>query len=89
MKIQIGDAKVKIEDIFKQDLLSKLNPSKANNRNLIAYFSDDIINETVNKNLRLFTKELMPIIEKNLAEVFLDIGNRIVEDYTYNQLFPI
>ncbi|XP_056633372.1 uncharacterized protein LOC130442972 [Diorhabda sublineata] len=47
-----------------------------------------MINDVVNKNFDMFIKELMPIIQKSLAAVFKETANAIVENFTYEQLFP-
>ena len=47
-----------------------------------------MINDVVNRNLDVFLKELMPVIEKALAGVFKDTGNAIVGSYPYDLLFP-
>lgn len=60
-----------------------------NEQNCETLVSDDVINDTINKNLDMYLKELMPVIEKALASTFLKIGNSIVESYTYDQLFPL
>ncbi|GLV39161.1 uncharacterized protein CBL_06212 [Carabus blaptoides fortunei] len=48
----------------------------------------DIVNDTINKNFDAFLKELLPVIERSLASVFLKIANSIVSPYTFAQLFP-
>jgi hypothetical protein len=47
-----------------------------------------VINDIVNKNLESFLKELMPVIEKALSAMFLEVGNDVVGAFTLNQLFP-
>lgn len=47
-----------------------------------------MINDVVNRNLDVFLKELMPVIEKALASVFQETGNAIVNSYPYDELFP-
>nr|XP_022918946.1 protein takeout-like isoform X2 [Onthophagus taurus] len=49
---------------------------------------NDMISETVNKNFHDFFHELMPVIEKNLGELMLNISNKIVEPYPYDLMFP-
>lgn len=46
------------------------------------------MNDVANKNLEMFAKELMPGIQKALSDIFLNIGNDIVKDFTFDQLFP-
>lgn len=52
------------------------------------YFSVGVINDIVNKNLESFLKELMPVVEKALSAMFLEVGNDVVGAFTLNQLFP-
>ncbi|XP_060517815.1 circadian clock-controlled protein daywake-like [Cylas formicarius] len=47
-----------------------------------------MINDVVNKNLDLFLKELMPIIQKSLEGVVMNTGNAITDAFSYKQLFP-
>ncbi|XP_050309870.1 circadian clock-controlled protein daywake-like [Anthonomus grandis grandis] len=47
-----------------------------------------MINDVVNRNLDVFLKELMPVIEKALASVFQNTGNVIVGSFPFSQLFP-
>lgn len=49
----------------------------------------DVVNNAINSNFEAFLKELMPLVEKELAQKFFEIGNNIVEQFTYDQLFPI
>ncbi|XP_044750396.1 uncharacterized protein LOC123310800 [Coccinella septempunctata] len=46
------------------------------------------ISEVVNRNLQMFLKELMPILEKGLARKFMEVGNNVVEQFTCRQLVP-
>ncbi|XP_044742557.1 protein takeout-like [Chrysoperla carnea] len=48
----------------------------------------DVVNGAINSNFDAFLKELLPVIEKALSKVFLDIANNVVEPFTYDQLFP-
>lgn len=48
-----------------------------------------IINETINQNFDLFSKELIPLIEKSLARIFKRTANKILERFTMAQLFPL
>ncbi|XP_025834597.1 protein takeout isoform X2 [Agrilus planipennis] len=50
---------------------------------------NDVINLTINNNFDAFLKELLPVIEKSLSAVFLDISNKIVNKFTFDQLFPM
>lgn len=54
----------------------------------ICIFAGDVVNDTINKNFDAFLKELLPVIERSLAAVFLKISNSIVSPYTFDQLFP-
>ncbi|XP_014210436.1 circadian clock-controlled protein [Copidosoma floridanum] len=47
-----------------------------------------VINNAINSNFDAFLKELQPLIEKALSNAFTDISNKIVNPFTYNQLFP-
>lgn len=49
----------------------------------------DIVNETINQNFELFTNELIGPIEKALEKKFLTITRKIMENFTYDELFPV
>ncbi|XP_055903734.1 protein takeout [Eupeodes corollae] len=49
----------------------------------------DIINETINQNFETFTMELIPPIERALEKKFLSIAGKIMETFTYDELFPV
>lgn len=48
----------------------------------------DAVNSAINSNFDGFLRELQPIVEQALADAFLEIGNSIVAQFTYEQLFP-
>ncbi|CAO1440871.1 unnamed protein product [Diamesa serratosioi] len=48
----------------------------------------EIINQTINQNFAVFSKELIPLIEKSLSRVFKRTANKILERFTMAQLFP-
>lgn len=48
----------------------------------------DVVNNAINSNFDAFVNEILPLLEKALAEAFLEIGNNIVRPFTYQQLFP-
>jgi len=48
----------------------------------------DAVNNAINNNFDLFLKELMPIVEKGLSDAFQDIADNIVQQFSYEQLFP-
>lgn len=49
----------------------------------------DVINSAINSNFDAFLKELQPLVEKALSEAFLEIGNTILDQFTFEQLFPL
>lgn len=49
----------------------------------------DIVNETINQNFELFANELIAPIERALEKKFLTITRKIVESFTYDELFPL
>lgn len=48
----------------------------------------DVINETINQNFEIFSRDIIPLVEKALEKIFKKISNKIVERYTEEQLFP-
>ncbi|XP_055610023.1 protein takeout-like [Uranotaenia lowii] len=48
----------------------------------------EIINETINKNFAVVSHELIPLIEKALGRIFKRTGNKILERFPEEVLFP-
>lgn len=48
----------------------------------------DIISATINQNFEVFSKDLIPLIEKSLSKIFKRTANKILERFTMAQLFP-
>lgn len=48
----------------------------------------EIINNVINDNFDTFTLDLLPLIEKSLARIFKNTGNKILKRFTMAQLFP-
>ncbi|KAK2576594.1 hypothetical protein KPH14_005264 [Odynerus spinipes] len=48
----------------------------------------DVINSAINSNFNAFLRELQPLIEQALSDAFREIANSIVNQFTYDQLFP-
>lgn len=57
-------------------------------RKIPNFFLVAMINDVVNKSWDVFIKELLPIIEKALSNVFMETGNAIVDAYPFDVLFP-
>nr|BAD83405.1 takeout like protein [Phormia regina] len=49
----------------------------------------DVVNETINQNFEVFTNELIGPIERALEKKFIAIARKILENFTYNELFPV
>ncbi|KAG8036448.1 hypothetical protein G9C98_003770 [Cotesia typhae] len=49
----------------------------------------DLVNQAINANFNVFLREIMPLVEQTLAKTFRDIGNGIVNPFSYDQLFPM
>lgn len=45
-------------------------------------------NEIINQNSDLFLGEIVPGLEKGLASTFLDIANEVLENATFDEMFP-
>lgn len=48
----------------------------------------DVINETINQNFEIFSRDIIPLVEKALERIFKNISNKVVEKFTEEQLFP-
>jgi hypothetical protein len=49
----------------------------------------EIVSNTINQNFDLFSKDLIPLIEKSLSRIFKKTANQILERFTMEQLFPL
>ncbi|XP_017145336.1 protein takeout [Drosophila miranda] len=49
----------------------------------------DVINDTINQNFEVFTNEVIAPIARALEAKFLVITTKILENFTYNELFPV
>uniref|UniRef100_A0A336MQ15 CSON002427 protein n=1 Tax=Culicoides sonorensis TaxID=179676 RepID=A0A336MQ15_CULSO len=48
----------------------------------------DVINETINRNFDILSKEIIPLIERALSKYFKKVGNKILGTYPESVLFP-
>ena len=72
------------------DLKIKVGTNKLNLNNL---FNGDknlelVGNQFINENSEMFLKEIVPGLEKNLAEIFTKTANEIVATASLDELFP-
>lgn len=49
----------------------------------------DVVNNAINNNFDAFMKEILPVVERALSTAFREIGQTIVNQFTYDQLFPL
>lgn len=45
-------------------------------------------NKIINDNYKIFLEELVPGLETSLSRIFSDIVNNILQDSTYEEMFP-
>lgn len=72
------------------NLKIQIGKNKLNLKNL---FNGDpnlgaIGNQFINENSELFLSEIIPGLEKNLAEIFTKTANEIVETASFDEMFP-
>lgn len=48
----------------------------------------DIGNTIINENAQIFLEELIPGFEKSLSKTFKEIANDILNEVTYDEMFP-
>lgn len=48
----------------------------------------DVINQTINQNFDVVSKDIIPIIERALERHFKRTANKIMSRYTERQIFP-
>jgi len=76
-----------------EQLIMKIKVGKAY-LNLDNLFNGDPVlgnigNQFINENSELFVEEMIPGFEKNLSKTFLDIINVILQDVTFDEMFPL
>lgn len=72
------------------NLKIQIGKNKLNLKNL---FNGDqnlgqIGNQFINENSELFLSEIIPGLEKNLAEIFTKTANEVVENASFDEMFP-
>lgn len=48
----------------------------------------DVVNSAINSNFQLFLREFSPLLEMALSDAFRDISDKIVQQFSFPQLFP-
>lgn len=48
----------------------------------------DVINQTINQNFDIISKDIIPLIERALERHFKKTANKIMSRYTEQQIFP-
>ncbi|XP_058453175.1 protein takeout [Malaya genurostris] len=76
--------------LAKLDIKIKVGDGKIKLENLFGgdRVLGEIINETINQNFSLLSHELIPLIEKALQRIFKTTGNKILERFPEEVLFP-
>jgi hypothetical protein len=79
MKLNKITLKIQIED-------AKFNMTNLFNGDPVL---SNIGNQFINENARLFLDELIPGLEKSLADIFGNIADEILSLASYDELFPL
>lgn len=76
--------------LAKLDIKIKVGDGKIKLENLFGgdRVLGEIINQTINQNFSLLSHELIPLIEKALQRIFKQTGNKILERFPEEVLFP-
>lgn len=76
--------------LAKLDIKIKVGDGKIKLENLFGgdRVLGEIINQTINQNFALLSHELIPLIEKALQRIFKRTGNKILERFPEEVLFP-
>lgn len=48
----------------------------------------DVVNSAINNNFQLIMREFSPLLEVALSDAFRDIADKIVQQFSFSQLFP-
>lgn len=51
--------------------------------------SGEAINDVINDNFDVLSKDIVPLVEKALQRTFKKIGNKMGGRYTFSELFPV
>ncbi|XP_068152474.1 protein takeout [Drosophila tropicalis] len=82
-----------IEYLQVKDFVLKIRTGKGNLKLDNLFNGDkvlgDVINDTINQNFESFTNEVIAPIARALQEKFLVITTKILENFTYSELFPV
>lgn len=52
-------------------------------------FAGEAINEVINNNFDVLSKDIVPLVQKALQRIFKKMGNTMGSRYTYSELFPL
>lgn len=67
-------------DVFKMHLDNLFNGDRV---------LGEVGNTIINENRDLYLNEIIPGLEKGLSKKFLDIANMLMEDTTFDEMFPL
>lgn len=82
-----GVEKVRIVD-FRMKILVNRGSVKLDNLFNGEQVLADVVHSAINNNFQLFMKEISPLLETALADAFRNIADKIVQQFSYAQLFP-
>jgi hypothetical protein len=92
IKIQVGKNKINLKNLFNGDPnLGRIGNEVRKDNIKIKGHKDDIFFFTpqfITQPSELFLAEIIPGLEKNLAEIFTKTANEIVENASFDEMFP-
>lgn len=51
--------------------------------------SGEAVNNVINDNFDIISQDIIPLVEKSLQRVLRRIASKIIENFTYDQVFPL
>lgn len=99
IRIKVAKGALKLHNLFNGDkLLGKLFASPLTLAQSPSYpllflfhskMSGDAVNNVINDNFDVISKDIIPLVEKSLQRVLRRIASKITENFTYEQVFPL
>ena len=91
IKIKLSDGSVRLTNLFNGDkVLGKCLSIfwRWNGKIYILGDTGDAVNDVINQNFDLLSKDITPLVEKALQKMVKKLSNKIAHRYTFGQIFP-
>lgn len=75
--------------INKTAVLEKTNYITANHNTKNFLISGDAMNNFMSTNWEVVYKEMKPVVDEAIAAILTNVGKKVFERFTYDELFPL